>query len=63
MNIVLVLIMILSELISWWGNNTQADTLTYKCTSCGARFELQRQACPECSGYSIERCSWEDIPD
>jgi rRNA maturation endonuclease Nob1 len=30
----------------------------YECTSCGARFALQRQVCTECGGYSLDRTDW-----
>jgi rRNA maturation endonuclease Nob1 len=30
----------------------------YECLDCGACFRVQRQVCPECGGYSIERTDW-----
>ena len=30
----------------------------YECKSCGARFRLQRQVCPECGGYTFDRVEW-----
>ncbi|WP_202614417.1 hypothetical protein [Halostella litorea] len=32
----------------------------YQCLSCGQRFELQRQTCPQCGCYRIERTAWSD---
>jgi rRNA maturation endonuclease Nob1 len=34
------------------------DPLPYECRTCGARFELQRQVCPECGGYTLDRLDW-----
>ena len=34
------------------------DPLPYECRTCGARFELQRQVCPECGGYTFDRIDW-----
>ena len=28
---------------------------SYECKTCGARFVLHRQVCPECGGYSFAR--------
>jgi rRNA maturation endonuclease Nob1 len=30
----------------------------YECQTCGARFNTQRQVCPACGGYTIERTDW-----
>lgn len=30
----------------------------YECQGCGARFGSQRQVCPTCGGYTIERTDW-----
>ncbi|USZ68704.1 hypothetical protein NGM10_02945 [Halorussus salilacus] len=30
----------------------------YECEDCGARFDLDRQRCPDCEGYSIDRVDW-----
>jgi rRNA maturation endonuclease Nob1 len=30
----------------------------YECQACGARFDAQRQVCPACGGYTIERTDW-----
>lgn len=30
----------------------------YECKSCGARFRLQQQVCPECGGYTLDRIEW-----
>jgi rRNA maturation endonuclease Nob1 len=30
----------------------------YACQTCGARFDSQRQVCPACGGYTIERTDW-----
>lgn len=32
----------------------------YACQSCGRRFSLQHQVCPECGGYAIERVDWSE---
>lgn len=32
--------------------------LRYECQDCGTTLEVQRQACPECGGYHIERTEW-----
>jgi len=30
----------------------------YECVRCGARFELDRQICPDCGGCTIDRADW-----
>lgn len=30
----------------------------YECQGCGARFAAQRQVCPACGSYTIERTDW-----
>lgn len=30
----------------------------YECQDCNARFDLDRQTCPECGGCSIDRSDW-----
>jgi rRNA maturation endonuclease Nob1 len=30
----------------------------YACQTCGVRFDSQRQVCPACGGYTIERTDW-----
>jgi rRNA maturation endonuclease Nob1 len=30
----------------------------YECQGCGARFDSQRQVCPACGSYTIERTDW-----
>ena len=30
----------------------------YECQGCGARFDAQRQVCPACGSYTIERTDW-----
>ncbi|MFB6166489.1 MAG: hypothetical protein ABEJ31_15125 [Haloarculaceae archaeon] len=30
----------------------------FACQRCGAGFEAQRQVCPECGGYHIDRPEW-----
>lgn len=30
----------------------------YECQHCGARFDAQRQVCPACGSYTIERTDW-----
>jgi predicted RNA-binding Zn-ribbon protein involved in translation (DUF1610 family) len=32
--------------------------LRYECQDCGATLDAQRQECPECGGYHIERAEW-----
>jgi len=32
--------------------------IEYECHSCGTRFEVQRQVCPECEGFHIDRTDW-----
>ena len=34
------------------------EYLSYECKTCGARFVLQRQVCPECGGYSFDHIDW-----
>jgi rRNA maturation endonuclease Nob1 len=38
--------------------STEDERHPYECTNCGARFALQRQVCPECGGYSLDRTEW-----
>ena len=33
----------------------------YECASCGREFELNRQVCPHCGSYRIERSSYDDL--
>jgi rRNA maturation endonuclease Nob1 len=35
-----------------------SDPSPYECQVCGARFDTQRQVCPACGGYTIERTDW-----
>ena len=37
------------------GNQEKAP---YECLGCGTCFTMQRQVCPECGSYSIERTDW-----
>jgi rRNA maturation endonuclease Nob1 len=30
----------------------------YECQACCARFDAQRQVCPDCGSYTIERTDW-----
>jgi predicted amidophosphoribosyltransferase len=30
----------------------------YECQGCTARFDTQRQVCPACGSYTIERIDW-----
>ena len=30
----------------------------YECKGCERGFEMQRQVCPDCGGYRIERADW-----
>jgi rRNA maturation endonuclease Nob1 len=30
----------------------------YECQACCARFDAQRQVCPTCGSYTIERTDW-----
>ena len=30
----------------------------YECADCGRRLETQRQACPDCGCYTIDRHEW-----
>jgi ribosomal protein L37E len=30
----------------------------YECQVCGTRFDTQRQVCPACGSYTIERIDW-----
>jgi rRNA maturation endonuclease Nob1 len=36
----------------------QEESHPYMCLGCGVHFKVQRQVCPECDGYSIERTDW-----
>jgi rRNA maturation endonuclease Nob1 len=31
---------------------------SYECKSCGGRFKFQRQVCPDCGGYTLDRIDW-----
>jgi rRNA maturation endonuclease Nob1 len=33
-------------------------SLPYACQACCARFDAQRQVCPTCGSYTIERTDW-----
>ena len=30
----------------------------YECKDCGTQFCLDRQSCPNCGGYTIDRTDW-----
>jgi rRNA maturation endonuclease Nob1 len=30
----------------------------YECQACSVRFDAQRQVCPACGSYTIERTDW-----
>jgi len=30
----------------------------FECQGCGTSLEAQRQVCPECGGYHIDRADW-----
>ncbi len=34
---------------------------TYECGNCGREFDLDRQVCPRCGSYRIQRSSYEDL--
>lgn len=34
------------------------DSPPYECKTCGARFRLRRQVCPECGGCTLDRINW-----
>ncbi|MFC7080694.1 hypothetical protein [Halorussus caseinilyticus] len=34
---------------------------TYECKDCGAAFPLDRQTCPDCGGYVIDRIDWDGV--
>ncbi|WP_202935115.1 FmdB family zinc ribbon protein [Halorussus amylolyticus] len=35
----------------------------YECQHCGARFDLDRQTCPDCGGCTIDRTEWSGQPN
>ncbi len=37
------------------------DCGPFACQHCGARFDLDRQVCPQCDGHCIERTEWPDL--
>ena len=34
---------------------------TYECKDCGASFDLDRQTCPDCGGFTIDRIDWDGV--
>ncbi len=34
------------------------EPLPYECHTCSMRFELRRQVCPHCGGYTFDRIDW-----
>ena len=48
----------LTQLRAVFTSNDQEDSYPYECLGCEACFIAQRQVCPECGGYSIERTDW-----
>lgn len=58
--------MSLAEKLARVVRNTDADTAddpvgTYECKSCGAAFDLDRQTCPDCGGFTIDRVDWDGV--
>ncbi|UPV98958.1 DUF1272 domain-containing protein [Halorussus gelatinilyticus] len=51
------------EHVSWWSENDSSASLVFQCTSCNTCFEVQRQVCPECGGYDIDRRTWTDVSE
>lgn len=46
--------------------NVEADTdtepdATYECKDCGTSFDLDRQTCPDCGGFTIDRIDWDGV--
>jgi rRNA maturation endonuclease Nob1 len=48
----------LSRVRAAFTTSTEDERHPYECTNCGAQFALQRQVCPECGGYSLDRTEW-----
>ncbi|WP_162991529.1 hypothetical protein [Halostella salina] len=46
------------------GDSTDgSDSQPYQCLNCGESFQLQRQRCPTCGGYRIERAAWSETAE
>ncbi|MGM0592530.1 MAG: hypothetical protein ACQETI_13075 [Halobacteriota archaeon] len=35
---------------------TEPEATPYVCLGCQTAFDVQYHVCPECGGYSVERC-------
>ncbi|MCU4740176.1 hypothetical protein OB955_02945 [Halobacteria archaeon AArc-m2/3/4] len=40
---------------------TEGQDGLYECGSCGRNFEYNRQLCPDCGCYRIERTTYDDL--
>jgi hypothetical protein len=49
---------ILTPLTQYLPSAHSPDQSPYECQSCCTRFDSQRQVCPACGGYTIERIHW-----
>jgi rRNA maturation endonuclease Nob1 len=48
---------VIGKIRSAFANNASGN---YRCQQCNAEFELDRQVCPVCGGYSIESTEWSE---
>lgn len=49
----------LARVVRRGGAERDADAEgVYECEGCGATFSLDRQTCPDCGGYAIDRADW-----
>ena len=48
----------LTRLIAAITSSTESEPRPYECETCGVCFELHRQVCPECGGYTLVRTDW-----
>jgi rRNA maturation endonuclease Nob1 len=48
----------LSRVKTVFMSGEDAKSHPYECKSCGARFRLRQQVCPECGGYTLDRIEW-----
>jgi rRNA maturation endonuclease Nob1 len=49
---------VLTRLRTVFTSSEKEESHAYACLGCEACFRVQRQVCPECGGYSIERTDW-----
>jgi rRNA maturation endonuclease Nob1 len=49
---------IIGALTQYVSSTRSSEPSPYECLACGARFDSQRQVCPACGSYTIERTDW-----